>query len=169
MRWIVGQECDIIEYQNGSLGMSMVNNEHKKLVRLAEKLLYVYSAQCAHCNNTFDYTVESADTDMISCYCGSVYSLDDRQLVIAPITTDEFRNGLSGHLDTRINAIYPTHDYKFYKFVAKICPFCGKHGVKNLEKGYTIKEYCSLHPNTLIIYEDSTIRSLKEEIDASYN
>lgn len=34
-----------------------MNREHKDLVRLAEKLLYVYSAQCTNCNNTFDYTV----------------------------------------------------------------------------------------------------------------
>ncbi|MDE6435472.1 MAG: hypothetical protein K2L07_14755 [Lachnospiraceae bacterium] len=146
-----------------------MNSEHKKLVRLAEKLLYVYSAQCTNCSSTFDYAVESADTDMISCYCGSVYSLGDRQLVIAPITAEEFSNGLSGRLDKRINAIYPTHDYKFYNYVAKICPFCGKHNAKNLKEGCSIKEYCVLHPNTLIIYEDKTIRVLKDEIDASYD
>lgn len=149
--------------------MKIMNSKHKKLIRLVEKLLYVYSAQCTHCNNTFDYTVERADTDMISCYCGSVYSLGNRQLVIAPITAEEFRDGLSGRLDKRINAIYPSHDYKFYKYVAKICPFCGKHGTQNLGKGYSIKEYCILHPNTLIIYEDKTIRLLKEEIDESYD
>lgn len=146
-----------------------MNSEHKNLIRLAEKLLYVYSAQCAHCNSVFDYTVERADTDMISCYCGSVYSLGDRQLVIAPITAEEYSNGLSGHLDKRINAIYPTHDYIFYKYVSKICPFCGKHITQDLGKGCPIKEYCVLHPNTLIIYEDKTIRILKEEIDASYD
>jgi len=146
-----------------------MNSEHKELVKLAEKLLYVYSAQCANCGSTFDYTVERADTDMISCYCGSVYSLDDRQLVIAPITAEEFKNGLSDRLDKRINAIYPTHDYRFYRYVAKICPFCGKHYMKNLEKSCSIKEYCVLHPNTLIIYKDKTIRILKEEIDASYD
>ena len=146
-----------------------MNSERKKLVRLAEKLLYVYSAQCTNCNNIFDYTVECADTDMISCYCGSVYSLGDRQLVIAPITTEEFSSGLSGRLDKRINAIYPAHDYRFYKYIAKICPFCGKYGTKNLEAGCSIKEYCAQHPNTLIIYEDKTIRRLKEEIDASYD
>ena len=147
----------------------MMNSEHKKLIRLAEKLLYVYSAECTNCNSIFDYTVERADTDMISCYCGSVYSLGGRQLVVAPITADEFSCGLSGRLDKRINAIYPAHDYRFYKYVVKICPFCGKHGVKNLEAGRSIKEYCVQHPNTLIIYEDESIRILKEEIDASYD
>lgn len=147
----------------------MMNSEHKKLIRLAEKLLYVYSAQCTYCNNTFDYTVERADTDMISCYCGSVYSLGDRQLVVAPITAEEFSNGLFGYLDKRINAIYPTHDYKFYKYVDKVCPFCGKYGTQNFEKDRSIKEYCTLHPNTLIIYTDKTIRILKEEIDTSYD
>lgn len=52
--------------------------------------------------------VEKTDTDMISCYCSSVYPLSGRQLVTAPITTEEFSNGLSGHLDKGINAIY-TH------------------------------------------------------------
>ena len=146
-----------------------MNSEHKKLVRLAEKLLYVYSAQCTNCNSIFDYTVESADTDMISCYCGSVYSLCDKQLVIAPITVEEFSSGLSGRLDKRINATYPAHDYRFYKYVAKICPFCGMHSVENLGVGRSIKEYCVQHPNTLIIYEDKSIRILKEEIDASYD
>lgn len=106
---------------------------------------------------------------MLSCYCSSVYSLGDQQLVVAPITIEEFRNGLSGRLDKRINAIYPTHEYRFYNDTAKICLFCGKYITQNPRGGYSIKEYCAMHPNTLIIYEDKTIRILKEEIDASYD
>lgn len=147
----------------------MMNNEYKELIRLAEKLLYVYSAQCVYCHNTFDYTVETADTDMISCYCSSVYSLADKQLVVAPITAEEFSHGLPGYLDKRINDIYPTHHYKFYEYTAGICPFCGRHGTQNLGKGYPIKEYCISHPDTLIIYSNKTIRLLKEEIDLSYD
>ena len=39
----------------------------------AAELLMVYSAQCRCCNNTFDYTVENAETDMFSYFCSSVY------------------------------------------------------------------------------------------------
>ena len=52
-----------------------------ELIQLAVKLLYVYSAQCRYCSTTFNYAVERADTDMLSCYCGSVYSIDAKQLV----------------------------------------------------------------------------------------
>jgi len=111
-----------------------MNDEHRKLVKLVSELLYVYSAQCRYCNKTVDYTVETADTDMLSCYCGSVYSSSEKQLVIAPLTTEEFYSGPLGRLDKRINAIYPGHDFKLYEYTAKICPFCGKHGTQNSGK-----------------------------------
>lgn len=57
----------------------MIDNEYSKLVNLVAEILYVYSAQCKYCNYTFDYVVEITDTDMLSCYCGSVYSLRDSQ------------------------------------------------------------------------------------------
>ena len=142
-----------------------MDNEHSKLVNLLGKLLYVYSAQCRYCNSTFDYTVERADTDMLSCYCSSVYSLGAKQLVVAPITGDEYNYGLAGRLDKRINTICPTRDYKYYK--ARMCPFCGKPNIQDIDRGRPIKEYCVLHPNTLIVYNDGTIQTLKEEIDVS--
>ena len=144
-----------------------MDEERRKLLKLVSELLYVYSVQCKYCNNTFDYTVETADTDMLSCYCGSVYSLSDKQLVIAPLTTEEFCHGQLGRFDKRINTIYPGHQYRFYKIGAKICPFCGKEISQSLGERCSIKQYCVLHPNTLIVYEDKTIRTLKEEIEAS--
>ncbi len=146
-----------------------MDEERRKLLKLVSELLYVYSAQCKYCNSTFDYTVETADTDMLSCYCGSVYSTVDKQLVIAPLTTEEFYCGQLGRFDKRINAIYPGHEYKFYNIGAKICPFCGKQITQNSGKRCSIKQYCALHPNTLILYEDKSIRILKEEIEASYD
>jgi len=146
-----------------------MNEKRKMLLKLMSEILYVYSAQCGHCNSTFDYTVETADTDMLSCYCGSVYSLRDEQLVIAPLTTEEFRHGQLGRFDKRINAIYPGHEYKLYEIGAKICPFCGKQVTPIAGERCSIKLYCEFHPNTLIIYEDKAIRALKEEIEASYD
>ncbi len=143
-----------------------MENERSNLIKLVTRLLYVYSAQCRHCNIKFDYTVERADTDMLSCYCSSVYSLSAKQLVVAPITAEEYNYGMAGHLDKRINTIHPNHDYKFYK--AKICPNCGKSGIQSSEKVYPIEEYCTLHPNTLIVYSDGTIKPLKDEIAAKH-
>ena len=141
-----------------------MDNERSKLIKLVTKLLYVYSAQCQYCNNKFDYTVERADTDMLSCYCSSVYSLSAKQLVIAPITGEEYNYGLAGRLDKRINTICPNHDYKYYGI--KVCPFCGKPGIQNVGQGRSIKEYCAIHPNTLIAYNDGSVQALKDEIDA---
>ena len=80
-----------------------MDKERKKLLKLVSELLYVYSSQCKYCNNTFDYTVETADTDMLSCCCGSVCSSIDKQLVIAPLTAEEFYHGQLGRFDKRIN------------------------------------------------------------------
>lgn len=63
----------------------MMDNERRKLIKLAAERLYVHSVQCGYCNNTFDDMVETADTDMVSCYCSSVYSLSSKQLLIAPL------------------------------------------------------------------------------------
>ncbi len=144
----------------------MMDNKYSKLVNLAAKILYVYSAQCKYCNYTFDYVAEITDTDMLSCYCGSVYSLSDRQLVIAPLTTEEFYNGQLGRLDIRINAICTNHNYKYYGNM--ICSCCGKPTTPKSEKGISLKDYCAIHPNTLIIYTDGTIRTLKLELEANH-
>ena len=87
-----------------------MDHKQSKIVKSAAELLMVYSAQCRCCNNAFDYTAETADTDMVSCFCSSVYSLKKKQLVIAPLTAEEFYNGQSGYFDKRINAICPGHD-----------------------------------------------------------
>lgn len=142
-----------------------MDNDRKNLIKLLSELLYVYSVQCRYCNNIFEYTVESADTDMLSCYCGSVYSLNDKQLVIAPLTTEEIYSGQSGRLDKRINTISPGHDYKFCS--DNVCPFCGEPGIQSPQKRQSIKDYSKFHPNTIVIYIDGTIRSLKEELEAS--
>lgn len=145
----------------------MIDNKYyNKLLNLAVKNLYVYSAQCRYCNYTFDYTIETTDTDMINCYCGSVYSLSDNQLVIAPLTVEEFYNGQSGRLDTRINAVYKNHNYKYYGNM--ICSHCGKPAVQKSQKGLSLKDYCEIHPNTLIIYTDGTIQTLKSELETNY-
>ena len=141
-----------------------MDHERSTLIQLAAKLLYVYSAQCRYCSSTFDYTVERADTDMLSCYCGSVYSFEAKQLVVAPITGEEYNHGLAGRFEKRIDMVCPKRDYKYYR--NKVCPFCGKSGIQNLGQGRSIKEYCMLHPNTLIVYNDGTVKPLKEEIDA---
>lgn len=141
-----------------------MDNDRKNLIKLLSELLYVYSVQCRYCNNIFEYTVETADTDMLSCYCGSVYSPSDRQLVIAPLTAEEIYSGESGRLDKRINAISPGHDYKFYS--ANVCPFCGEPGIQGPQKRQSIKDYSKFHPNTIVIYIDGTIRSLKGELEA---
>ena len=141
-----------------------MDNDRKKLIKLLSKLLYVYSVQCRYCNNIFEYTVENADTDMLSCYCGSVYSSSDKQLVIAQLTTEEIYSGQSGRLDKRINTISPGHDYKFCN--TNVCPFCGELGIQDPQKRQSIKDYSKFHPNTIVIYIDGTIRSLKGELDA---
>lgn len=74
---------------------------------------------CRCCNNTFDYAVETADTDMLSCFCSSVYSSKNKQLVISPLTAEEFYNGQTGYFEQRINAICPENDYKFFR--VRIC------------------------------------------------
>ncbi len=129
----------------------MIDNEYSKLINLAAKILYVYSAQCKYCNYTFDYVAEIADTDMLSCYCGSVYSLCDRQLE---------------RFDARINMSYPHHNYKYYGNM--ICSCCRKLFTQKLQKGISLKNYCAINPNTLIIYIDGTIRTLKSELEANY-
>ncbi|MBD5112775.1 MAG: hypothetical protein HDT42_09670 [Ruminococcaceae bacterium] len=139
-------------------------NDCKKMIKLLSELLYVYSVQCRYCNNIFEYTVETADTDMLSCYCGSVYSPSDKQLVIAPLTTEEIYSGQSGRLDKRINTISPGHGYKFCS--AGVCPFCGGLDIQSPQKRQSIKDYIKFHPNTLVIYIDGTIRLLKEELEA---
>lgn len=144
----------------------MIDNEYSKLINLAAKILYVYSAQCKYCNYTFDYVAEIADTDMLSCYCGSVYSLRDRQLVIAPLTTEEIYNGQLERFDARINMSYPHHNYKYYGNM--ICSCCRKPFTQKLQKGISLKDYCAINPNTLIIYIDGTIRTLKSELEANY-
>ncbi len=144
----------------------MIDNKNSKLLNLAAKILYVYSAQCRYCNYTFDYTIETTDTDMPSCYCGSVYSLSDNQLVIAPLTAEKFYNGQSGRLDTRINAVYKNHNYKYYGNV--ICLYFGKSVIQKSQKRLSLKDYCEIHPNTLIIYTDGTIRTLKSELESNY-
>ena len=146
--------------------MEMMDHEHSKIVKSAAEVLMVYSAQCRYCNNTFDYTIESADTDMVSCYCGSVYSSKDKQLVIAPLTAEEIYNGQAGYLEKRINAVCPKHDYKFCG--TEICPYCGKSGIQSSKKGLTIKDYCTRHSNTLILYNNGVSRILKDELDAAY-
>lgn len=144
----------------------MTDKEHKKFIKLAAELLLVYSIRCRYCSNTFDYVAETTDTDMLSCYCGSVYSSKDGQLVIAPLTNEEIYNGQAGCLDKRINTICPKQDYKYYS--AGVCPYCGKHGIQDSEKGFTIKDYCTRHPNTLIIYNNGAIRTLKDELEAAH-
>ena len=52
----------------------MMDIKQSKIVKSVAELLMVYSAKCRFCNNTFDYTVETAETDMFSCFCSSVYS-----------------------------------------------------------------------------------------------
>ena len=143
-----------------------MDHERSTLIQLAVKLLYVYSAQCRYCSTTFDYAVERADTDMLSCYCGSVYSIVAKQLVVAPITGEEYHYGLAGDFDKRINTVCPNRDYRYYR--TKVCPFCGKSGIQDLGRACSIKEYCVLHPNTLIVYNDGAVKPLKEEIDASH-
>ena len=76
-----------------------MGNKQSKIVKSAAGLLMVYSAQCRCCNNTFDYAAETADTDMVSCFCSSVYSSKKKQLVIAPLTAEEFYNGQAGYFD----------------------------------------------------------------------
>ena len=141
----------------------MIENENSRLIHLAVKVLNIFSAHCSRCNYTFDYAMETADSDMLSCYCGSVYSLKDEQLVIAPLTAEEFYNGQSGRLDMRINAICPNHGFQY--FGNRICSYCGEAVIQKSQKGFSLKEYCILHPNTLIIYTDRTIRILKEELE----
>lgn len=143
-----------------------MDNKQRKIVKSAAELLMVYSAQCRCCNNTFDYAAETADTDMVSCFCSSVYSSKKKQLVIAPLTAEEFHNGQAGYFDKRINAICLGHDYRL--FCAGICPYCGKSGIQSSKKGLAIKEYCAHHPNTLIIYHNGTARILKDELEAAY-
>ena len=143
-----------------------MDNKQSKIVKTAAELLMVYSAQCRCCNNAFDYAAETADTDMVSCFCSSVYSLKKKQLVIAPLTAEEFYNGQAGYFDKRINAICPGHDYRL--FCAGICPYCGKSSIQSSKKGLAIKEYCANHPNTLMIYHDGTARILKDELEAAY-
>lgn len=144
----------------------MMDNKQSKIVKSAAELLMVYSAQCRCCNNAFDYTAETADTDMVSCFCSSVYSSKKKQLVIAPLTAEEFYHGQAGHFEQRINAVCPEHDYKFYR--AGICPYCGTSNIQSSKTGLTLKEYCVHHPDTLIIYNNGAVRILKDELDAAY-
>ena len=125
--------------------MEKMDNKQSKIVKSAAELLMVYSAQCRCCNNAFDYAAETADTDMVSCFCSSVYSSKKKQLVIAPLTAEEFYNGQAGYFDKRINAIFPGHDYRL--FCAGICPYCGKSGIQSSKKVSPLK---SIAHTTLI-------------------
>ena len=147
-----------------------------RLMKLATQIMYVDTAQCSHCNYIFPYVSESADTDMVSCYCGSVYSAEEQQLVIAKLTAEEYSYGCFGRLDVRINAICGKHDYKCHDFKPftdfrgrehwrMVCPCCDNPIFKQETNKMPVKYYCTLHPNTLIVYEDEEIRNLKEELE----
>ena len=154
----------------------MPNSSHSDLIKLAARIMYIYTVQCSYCNYIFPYVSESADTDMISCYCGSVYSAENQQLVIAVLTPEEYSHGWFGRLDVRINAICNKHDYKCHDFKPftnfrgrehnrMVCPCCGNPILKKGTYEMPIKYYCTLHPNTLIVYEDEENVNLKEELE----
>lgn len=151
--------------------------EHDSLIKLAKCILNVFSVQCEHCAYQFDYIIESADTDMLSCYCDSAYSADEDQLVIAEITMDEYRYGAAGRLDLRINTLLAKQDFHCctyresedvngHKRYKMICPCCSK-SLSEKRQGISLDDYCKFHPYTLIIYSDGTIRTLKTELSKS--
>lgn len=147
--------------------------EHDRLIKLAKSMLHVFSVHCEHCACQFDYVIESADTDMLSCYCDSAYSADEDQLVIAEITMDEYRYGAAGRLDLRMNTLLAKQDFHCrtyrvsedangHKRYKMICPYCGK-SLTEKRQGISLEDYCKLHPHTLIVYLDGAIRTLKTE------
>ena len=154
----------------------MPYSSHSDLIKLAVRIMYIYTVQCSHCNYIFPYVSECADTDMVSCYCGSVYSAGNHQLVIAALTQEEYRYGWFGRLDVRINTICNKHDYKCHDFKpftdfrgrehsSMVCPCCDNPILKQGTYGMPIKNYCTLHPNTLIVYINEEIGNLKKELE----
>ncbi len=143
-----------------------MEHEQRTVLRLAAKVLYVYTGRCGGCQQPFDYTVESADTDMLSCYCGSVYSCRDRQLVVAPLTEEEIFNGIAGQLDRRVNAACPGHDCRYFGYRRDWrCPLCGSAAWQSGGGRLTLREYCVRRPNTMILYRDGSLRELRRELD----
>lgn len=136
----------------------------RQLLNLAAALLYVYTGQCASCGQTFDTAAECADTDMVSCFCGSVYSCQDRQLVIAPLTEEEISRGPAGRLEQRVNAACPGRHYQYFGYRGDWrCPLCGSPAPARESRAQPLREYCARHPNTLILYADGAIQMLRAE------
>lgn len=73
---------------------------------------------------------------MASLYCSSVYDAENKQLIIAELTNDEYMHGSKDRLDKRINASFNTDKFKFIahgwvtdstgeRLYKLICPYCG--------------------------------------------
>lgn len=125
-----------------------------------EKLLSVCFVKCCSCGCECAYTIENADTDMTSLYCSSVYDSENKQLIIAELTNDEYMYGCKDRLDKRVNGILNTDKFHFidHRWVtdgkgdsvySPVCPYCGS---QMSETGQcSLGDYIKSYPPPLLV------------------